>query len=1356
MVWFKSYNPGEYYHIIQAPDHSGYVAVGISRDTKDRTQELYDWTGTTDGFVRYNPEAGQPEFTINGQETSQPCDIFDTNEQPNNQFIVTKIDNNGDVDWSYVYGYTDPGSLSHPQEINFQGGVGVDLVSYYQDSDVHYRCVGSYENQWVMFDLDEDGLLEWKYSANESYQNCAMTIDHFLDGSADVFYVGGYINTATASNGFISCFTGSTSNTHEWTKLVNSSFDAGIGANTYNEIFDIEFDHEDNLLVAGLVDLAKPSFSGIHEAAGEGVVYTLTNTTNPASVSHERTKVNIGAIQAYDLKIGVTPTSDNGMAVVSTKVASPWSESDFTTNIINVSAFTPPDWTSTGCDKYNYRYQNWNSNAYVAKYNLDGGEWDLTWEKTIETPGPRGGFPGELKKQECVYSIHEDFDGGLVVCGNTSHNYDDYYLVKIFGECEMEDEAFQWPDELATYGAYWDQQGTTTNYGLTSNLTMSNVTLHVKGALYIPPGKKLTLDNCTIQFADSKRLGIETGIIVLTAGELELNNTTLLTANSSCPYSMWDGITVIGTPTSSDADDQGKLVMDNAKIEHARNAVQLGNGTYSGLGAWQGGGILQAENSTFENNRRDVIFYPHDAAKNDPGATLSYIRNSLFTCTGPLRDPHYVAKGTTQGVGTNIHVTLWDVHGVEIQGNTFQGAAEMPEFVWATGISSLDATYAVDCETKNSSGCVSDANTFEYLKYGITAEATVALYAPKIDGNSFDNISTTGVYLKGIAYADIVNNDFTMDWGPAMYELGEEIVDLNCSQCGTGARAIYLYDCNRYLVEGNTITGNAPVLGGFMGTGIEVYSSSTIFTRNAPNEVYNNTFSELTYGSFGNGYNRGSGISSEGLDMRCGDYFGCVFDVLTTVEPGISSGQGRATNDETTPAGNRFDGCVFDEAEVYNDGNHFDYVHHNNTGSDVLIPANGCYESGNGVSEVSLVDANVNFSKATSCPPRYEHVSRRASASTAYDGAAQAYLNELSVYNNTIDDGNTQNLLAIVTDDKPDAFIQTEFSDASPYVSDAALLALINDKPTACDENILVDILVDNSPLTETVMDAARNRTPAISSTPMATLEAAQTGTSARAILEQQVAETKSARRLAKDEFIRALVQDYGLDTRLDTIVILLGDEDDTASMAELATAYIVDGQTSNAQQHINALGGNPGWADYADHLQNLLDWAVDSVHLDTILHDSNYYQQVQAWADDENSAANIPGRVMLEFLHEILDVDAATGQYVIQEVSVYPEDGPGKHAMRPHDGNNTAREPVDGFAAYPNPFKDQIDFRVTGTAGSCVIVRDIRGAVLSRLPVAQDQRLVSWNSNEVSKGIYIATLVELDKPVKSLKIVKY
>lgn len=66
---------------------------------------------------------------------------------------------------------------------------------------------------------------------------------------------------------------------------------------------------------------------------------------------------------------------------------------------------------------------------------------------------------------------------------------------------------------------------------ITTQTWSSNKT--VIGKVIIPSGQTLTISNCTIEFADSKRVNVDTKIVIEQGGRLIINNSTL-TSIQSC------------------------------------------------------------------------------------------------------------------------------------------------------------------------------------------------------------------------------------------------------------------------------------------------------------------------------------------------------------------------------------------------------------------------------------------------------------------------------------------------------------------------------------------------------------------------------------------------------------------------------------------------------------------------------------------------------------------------------------------------------------------------------------------------------------------------------------------------------
>jgi len=103
-------------------------------------------------------------------------------------------------------------------------------------------------------------------------------------------------------------------------------------------------------------------------------------------------------VKAFDLWATMTPTSDGGVAFVSTK--------------------------QTGTPLTGLEFSN--TDAYVAKLTRTlSVSWDFTYEADTERTHSKDGD----KSQECLYGIAVSPNGGYVISGNNSSNYDDDYSV---------------------------------------------------------------------------------------------------------------------------------------------------------------------------------------------------------------------------------------------------------------------------------------------------------------------------------------------------------------------------------------------------------------------------------------------------------------------------------------------------------------------------------------------------------------------------------------------------------------------------------------------------------------------------------------------------------------------------------------------------------------------------------------------------------------------------------------------------------------------------------------------------------------------------------------------------------------
>ncbi len=126
----------------------------------------------------------------------------------------------------------------------------------------------------------------------------------------------------------------------------------------------------------------------------------------------------------------------------------------------------------------------------------------------------------------------------------------------------------------------------------------------VSDILVIDSGSSLIISR-KVQF------GKGTGIIVLPGGELNINGGHLTRACND----LWRGIEVWGDPdtTQNFSGVQGKAtISNNSVIENAEIGILLGARDSSGAYIFtHSGGIVQAENTTFNNNTIDVEFLPY-------------------------------------------------------------------------------------------------------------------------------------------------------------------------------------------------------------------------------------------------------------------------------------------------------------------------------------------------------------------------------------------------------------------------------------------------------------------------------------------------------------------------------------------------------------------------------------------------------------------------------------------------------------------------------------------------------------------------------------------------------------------------
>jgi len=738
VVWTKAYSDGELYSVLQTDD-GGYIAVGRSMSTRknDGSDLIYNPTssGTTDHF----------------SESAGHCNlggVYEDHEFSVRHGYVIRVDASGNVVWEYIYGYPDfssSGTVAYRAESEFY-----DII---ETTEGNFRVVGGASttgdvDQYkllFMVEIDPDGYLQWKkYDHPLSYPTggYATGIDRFTDGSEVKYVVSGRtyipgpvggecmhlydlsaygqsseVSTYAKASVFVYSEGDTEDNEHDWWWSPNVYPFNSNSSTTY----DVKVNSNNEILVPVLS--RNPNSGPCFEAGYNTADLTVFHVTSPFTVSNQ---VELGIVTAFDLKAGITLTSDGGYAIVSSK---------------------QPDGPLTSLEGTVDDYHYTNTDAYVAKIGPDG---DLEWETTFESDPPPSGMT-DPKRQECMYHITEAPDGGLVVSGNNSYNGsdpfeedwgDDNYLAKLYSDCNKRQSFDPYTETLEYF------------YEIETDETWSS-SKKIREYIFIPPGVTLTIqgEGTTIEFNYPTNGNEMTGIQVAQGGKLIVNDATL-TALECCDY-QWTGIQVwgdrYGTQSTSAGGDQGVVILNNAKIEHAKVGVDLIDLSNVGI---SGGGVIQATGATFRNCRKAVSFGPYDGAAGNAN-NISFFTGVTFLCDGPMRSLAY------NWVGTNQFVSIWGTGGVVFKNCTWEFDYDNPSFPeqlpvnkWPTGIFSAYAGY----DLFSTNGGYSGGNNFNNLQIGVMGYDLFGLNRVRANYNSFSNVyrnfDFTGTYRLDIQHCD--------------------------------------------------------------------------------------------------------------------------------------------------------------------------------------------------------------------------------------------------------------------------------------------------------------------------------------------------------------------------------------------------------------------------------------------------------------------------------------------------------------------------------------------------------------------------------------------------------------------------
>lgn len=302
-------------------------------------------------------------------------------------------------------------------------------------------------------------------------------------------------------------------------------------------------------------------------------------------------------------------------------------------------------------------------------------------------------------------------------------------------------------------------------------------------------------------------------------------------------------------------------IVNQGTLRDARTAISTIKVDAAGNFDWAfTGGIIQCDGAKFINNQRAIQYLSYHNKLSNAGSqiinNIGFIQRSLFETNDLLKDPA-VSYPTA-------FITLFDVDGIRLRGNTFQNqSAVLPPFdKRGIGVGTVNASYYIDRFLSCScpfqiSGCPSaciTANmptTFKNLQYGVHSTGVAPINAVRINDNDFINCNR-GIYLEAIDYAVLTQN--RMDVGDGLNTFSGDFLPY----------AIYMDHCHGYKIEENVITTTVPS---------NTISQGVLFNGSAGlgNVLYRNSIDNMGVGTTVYGNNRGAN-PGEGLLIKCNAY----------------------------------------------------------------------------------------------------------------------------------------------------------------------------------------------------------------------------------------------------------------------------------------------------------------------------------------------------------------------------------------------------------------------------------------------------------------------------------------------------
>jgi len=669
----------------------------------------------------------------------------------------------------------------------------------------------------------------------------------------------------------------------------------------------------------------------------------------------------------------------------------------------------------------------------------------------------------------------------------------------------------------------------------------NNSLITLEGRVIIESGGTLIINGSRVEFS----YGLPTNDLpedgnpiarfeVRPGGKLELNGASL----TGCGGDIWDGIEVRGISGGQQNNtDQGLLLIKNSTIIENAKIGAINDRRVRILRNITSGGIIQAENSTFRNNKRGIeLRQVYDIPSASYFKSCDFVNNSS-------------TKFTYSGNEEMEFVHLSDIYSVGLQANNFSSDLSFSPNKRGTAIKAEGS----GIKLQDLGGTGNGDNIFSNLAHGVNAGFYDVARSIIVEGNSFENVQK-GIYIQGGTSDEIKNNSFT------------DIPSANA--IGTHTYGIFMVSSGGFKIEGNSFTGAAsssPQTAGSHGIAFEN-------TGSQGGVCFNNTFSSTDFGIH-------TQDDNPALKIRCNKFAnnGTVHNASawytnngTLKQQGLSACQ----NDASKAAGNQWmSSSCSGTKSIFTNVNFGYYANPKDKDNNpTTIPS--CKSSGWTGLNVTCADAIANSCQSSipgiapggggNCTDPV-WVNNIIGLITDHKTQLLDFKSLLTNVKTRTDGGDTQELIRLIT--KIPAMSAQDLRNkllASLPLSDRVMEALLTRK-AQLPPNMLKDVLKPNAPLSDKVMEKVRGRVPALPQNLMNELEEAQTAPAQYPKveqLEQDIAFYNSEVQLLENE----LAIEFSKCGNKADLISLLENSTTSESRKQLAQLYLQEKQYAQSR----------------------------------------------------------------------------------------------------------------------------------------------------------------------------------------------